>query len=142
MYTLIFTGTQLPLEGHLFPSYKVGHLKRIYLLFIFITALQAGTSVQFTMGSLRFFKDLIHPATLGPGINSSSNRNEYPGYILRGKGDQCIRLTTLAPSYADYLEILGFSPSWSLKGLSGPVMEELNVYLHLFLILTCRLQFE
>jgi hypothetical protein len=35
MYTLIFTGTQLPLEGQLFPFYKVGHLKRIYLLFIF-----------------------------------------------------------------------------------------------------------
>jgi len=94
------------------------------------------------MGSLRFFIDLIHPATLGPGINSSSNRNEYPGYILRGKGGWCIRLTTLAPSCANYQEILGASTSWSPKVLSRPVMEELYVYLYLFFISTGRPQFE
>jgi hypothetical protein len=94
------------------------------------------------MGLLRFFIDLIHPATLGPGINSSSNRNEYPGYIPRGIGSRCIRLSTLAPSCADYLEILGASTFWSPKGLSRPVMEELYVYLYLFFISTGRPQFE
>jgi hypothetical protein len=43
----------------------------------------------------------------GPGINSSSNRNEYQDY-LGGGGDsgQCIGLITLSSSCADCLEIL------------------------------------
>jgi hypothetical protein len=107
-----------------------------------MTTLQAGTLVQFTVGSLSFFIDLILPAPLGPWNNSTSNRNEYPGYILRVEGGQCIRLRALAPLCADYLEILGSSTSWSLKGLSRPVMEELYVYLYLFLISRGRPQFE
>ena len=36
----------------------------------------------------------------GPGVGSASNRNEYQEYFLRGKGGQCVRLTTLPPSCA------------------------------------------
>src|SRR5215475_112494 len=40
----------------------------------------------------------------GPGVDSASNRNEYQGYFLGGKGGQCIGLT-LPPSCAVCLEI-------------------------------------
>jgi hypothetical protein len=43
----------------------------------------------------------------GPWVDSASNRNEYQGSCLGGKGGQCIRLTTLPPTCADCLEILG-----------------------------------
>jgi hypothetical protein len=45
----------------------------------------------------------------GPGVDRSSNRNEYQKYFL-GKGGRCIRLTTLSPSCADCLEILEPQP--------------------------------
>ena len=57
----------------------------------------------------------------GPGVELPSNRNEYQRYLLGGEGDQCIGLTTLSPLYADFLEILGASKSWSLKRMSTPV---------------------
>jgi hypothetical protein len=78
------------------------------------------------MESMGVFIDLILQATVGPGINSTSNRNEYLGYILRGKGGRCIGLTTLAPACADCLEILEAPTSWSL---SRPVMEQFYVIL-------------
>jgi len=34
----------------------------------------------------------------GPGVDSTSTRNEYQEYFLGGKGDHCIGLTTLPPS--------------------------------------------
>jgi hypothetical protein len=37
---------------------------------------------------LEFFTDIILPATLGPGVESAANRNEYQEYFLGGKGDQ------------------------------------------------------
>ena len=40
----------------------------------------------------------------GPDIDSSSNRNEYQGYLLEGKGGRCLWLTTLPFSRADCLE--------------------------------------
>ena len=58
----------------------------------------------------------------GPMFDSFCNRNEYQGYLLGGKGGWCISLTTLPPSYAICLEILGDSTSWNAKGLSRPVM--------------------
>ena len=41
------------------------------------------------------------------------NRNEWQGYLLGGKGGQCVRLISLPPSCADCLEILEASNSWS-----------------------------
>jgi hypothetical protein len=41
---------------------------------------------------------------------------------LGGKGAWCMGLTTLPPSYASCLEILGTSISWSPKDLSRVVM--------------------
>ena len=34
------------------------------------------------MVSLEFFIDLVLLATLCPGVNSASNRNEYQGYLM------------------------------------------------------------
>ena len=56
-----------------------------------------------------------------PGIDSASNRNEYQGYLLAVKGGRWVGLTTLPPSYAECLEILGMSTSWNPKGFSRPV---------------------
>jgi hypothetical protein len=39
----------------------------------------------------------------------------------RGGSGQCVGLTTLSPSCADCLKILGISTHWSPKGLSRPV---------------------
>jgi len=36
----------------------------------------------------------------GPGVDSSSNRNEYQQYFLGVKSGRCVRLTTLPPSCA------------------------------------------
>jgi len=51
-------------------------------------------------------------------VNTSStcNRNEYQGYLLRGKGGRCIGLTTLPYSCVDCIVILGAWTSWSAWG--------------------------
>jgi hypothetical protein len=53
----------------------------------------------------------------GRGVDSASNRNEYQGYFLGGKGGRCVGLTSLPPSCADCLE----SGSPNLLETSGPV---------------------
>jgi hypothetical protein len=58
---------------------------------------------------------------MGTGVDSASNRNGYKGYLLGGKDGWCLGLTTLPPSCADCVEILGASTSWDPKGLSRPV---------------------
>jgi hypothetical protein len=57
----------------------------------------------------------------GPGVDSASNRNEYLEYFLFGKGDRCVRLTTLPPSCAVVTKS-GTLTSWNPLGLSRPVM--------------------
>jgi hypothetical protein len=54
------------------------------------------------MGSLGFFIDLILLAAQWP-----PNSNEYQKYFLAHKGIWCVGLTTLPPSCAECLEILG-----------------------------------
>jgi hypothetical protein len=56
-----------------------------------------------------------------PGVDSASDKNEYQRSLLGCKGGRCLGLTTLPPSCADCLKILGASTSWSHKGLFGPV---------------------
>ena len=63
----------------------------------------------------------------GPGVDSASNRNEYHKYFLGDKGSQCVGLTTLPPSFADYLEI------WEPLNLlepSGPVQACNGIAVH------------
>jgi len=50
------------------------------------------------------------------------NRDEYQECFLVGKGGRYVGLTTLPPSCAECLEILGGSTSWGSKGLSRPVV--------------------
>jgi len=48
--------------------------------------------------SLEFFIDIkSFQSHYGPGIDSASNKNEYQEHFLGGKGDRCLRLTTLPP---------------------------------------------
>ena len=82
------------------------------------TALQAGRSrVRFPMVSLEFFFD-IFPAALWPGVDSASNK-WVPGIFPGGKGDRCVRLTTLPPSCADCLEIWEPQTSGTLRARPG-----------------------
>jgi hypothetical protein len=54
-----------------------------------------------------------------PGVDSACKRNVYRGYLLEGKGGRCVGLTTLPPSCADYLEILGAYNSWGPRAYPG-----------------------
>jgi hypothetical protein len=47
----------------------------------------------------------------GPEVNPASNRNEYQGISLGGKGGRGLGMTNLPPSCADYTQILGASTS-------------------------------
>jgi hypothetical protein len=58
------------------------------------------------MASLGFFIDIILPTAYGPGIDSSSNRNEYQEYLLGVKAAGFLGLTNLPLSRTDGPEIL------------------------------------
>jgi hypothetical protein len=55
-----------------------------------------------------------------PEVDSASNKNEYQGYLLAGKGGLCIGLKTLPHSCADCLQILAGSTSHSSQACPGP----------------------
>ena len=55
----------------------------------------------------------------GPGVDSTSSRNEYQEYVL---ATLSVWLTTLPPSCAEWLEILGASNCCISKALSRPVI--------------------
>ena len=59
---------------------------------------------RFPVKSLRFFQPYYDP-----GIESASNRNKYPEYLLGGKGVRCLGMINLSPSCADRVEILCLS---------------------------------
>ena len=70
------------------------------------TVLQAWRSqVWLLMVSLEFFIDIILPSALWPRGWHGLQQKWIPGIFLGGKGSQCVRLTTLPPSYANRLEI-------------------------------------
>jgi hypothetical protein len=52
-------------------------------------------------------------------VDSASNRNEYYGYLLGGKGGWCIGLTTLPPSCDDHLEIWEPQPPGTVRACPG-----------------------
>jgi hypothetical protein len=70
------------------------------------------------MMSLEFFIDIISQPHYGPGIDSTSNRNEYQEYFLGGKGGRCVELTNLPNSWTDCLAKSG---SFKLLETSVPV---------------------
>jgi hypothetical protein len=77
-------------------------------------SLQAGRSrVPFPMRSLEYFIDVIFPAAHDPGVDSVSNRNEYPRYVQGGKSVWYVGVTTLPHSCDCCLENLGASTSGS-----------------------------
>jgi hypothetical protein len=70
------------------------------------------------------------------GVDSASNRNEYQEYFLGGKGGWCVGLTTLPPSCADCLEILGASKSWNQSGpIQGSFVWVWRVCVYLYVVI-------
>jgi len=69
------------------------------------------------MDSLGFFIDVILRLHCAPGFNSAININGCQKNFGGSKGGRCIGLTILPSSWADCLEILEASTSWSLKGM-------------------------
>jgi hypothetical protein len=53
-------------------------------------------------------------------VDSTSNRNEYQGYLVEGKDGWCVGLTNLPSSCNDYLESLGASYSWNPDAIALP----------------------
>ena len=49
----------------------------------------------------------------------ASNRNEYQGYFLGGKGGRYVGLTTLPPAFADCVEIWEPQPPGTLRACPG-----------------------
>ena len=91
-------------------------------------AVSWGTVLQAWRSRVRFpMVSLTQPfrSHYDPGVESTSNRNKYRIYFLRGKGDRSIGLTTLPPLCADCNEI------WEhrAQGLSRPVQGLLYLYL-------------
>jgi hypothetical protein len=64
----------------------------------------------------------FHPH-YGPGVDSTSNRNEHQEYFLGGKGDWCIGLTTLPPSCADCFETWETQPPGTLRACPGVALD-------------------
>ena len=67
-------------------------------------------------------------AAIWPWVESASNRNEYQQYFGEGKGGRCAGLTTLPPSYSDFLGLQRTSTSCNTQVLSGTVQGLLYVH--------------
>ena len=65
--------------------------------------------------SLEFFIDII----LGTGVESASNRNKYQEYFLGCKGGQCVGLTALLPSCADFHKMWEPQPPTAPRACPG-----------------------
>ena len=61
-------------------------------------------------------------------FESAFNINEYQEYIPCRKGGRCVGLTTLPPSCADYLEILGTSNTCNPSGFSRSIQGLLFIF--------------
>jgi hypothetical protein len=69
----------------------------------------------------------LNPSGRSMALGSTQPLTEwsYQEPFLGGKSGRCVWLTTIPPSSADCLEILGTWTSWSPKGVSRPVMGQL-----------------
>ena len=65
----------------------------------------------------------------GPGVDSTSNRNEYQEYFLGVKSRRCVRLTTYHHP-VPLSRNLGTLTSWNPLGLSRPVMGLLYLFIY------------
>jgi hypothetical protein len=82
-------------------------------------------------GVIGFFIDIkSFRSHYGPGVDSSSNRNEYQEYFLGVKSGRCVRLTTYHHP-VPLSRNLGTLTSWNPPGLSRPVMGLLYLYLYI-----------
>jgi len=106
--TLYWRCSHEVIEWFLFP-YAVLHIGR--------------SQVRSQLVSLKFFIDIkSFRSHYGPGVNSASNRNEYQEHFLGDKDGQCVRLTTLPPSFAVVMKSghLNFlEPSGTLQACNG-----------------------
>ena len=73
----------------------------------------AGLIPDGVIGIFRWLNPSGRTMALGSTLTEVNSR-----VICWGKGGRCVGLTTLPPSCADCLEILGASTSWRPKGLS------------------------
>jgi hypothetical protein len=80
-------------------------------------------------GAIGIFRWQSFRALLWSWGRLSLEQKRVPGISPGGKDGRCVGLTTLPPSCADCLKILGASTCWSPRGLSGPVEGELYLYL-------------
>ena len=79
----------------------------------------------------------------GPWGDSAPNRNEYQEYFLGGKGDRCLRLTTLPPPCAvvkksgnlNFLEPSG--PLQACDGTALPFYQYIYIYIYAQKLLAC-----
>jgi len=79
------------------------------------------------MVSLEFFIDINFLLQYAPGVDTASNRNDYQEYFLgcgggEGKGRQCVDLTALPTSCADFHEIGSLNllePSGNFQAYTG-----------------------
>ena len=69
-----------------------------------------------------------------PEVDQTSNRNNYQGYFLVGKGGRCLGLTTLPPSYADCFYIWESQTPGTLKACPGLYKKCFMFYLYLYLL--------
>jgi hypothetical protein len=81
----------------------------------------AGRSqALFPMVSLELCIEIILPATLWRWGRLSGYQKWVPGiFFLGGKGGRCLWLTTLPPSYANYLEVCEPLPPGTLRVCAG-----------------------
>ena len=78
--------------------------------------------VRFQMLSLEFFIDIkSFRSHYGPGVDSTSNRNEYQEYFLGVKTGRCVRLTSLPTSWA-IVTYFGNLNSLEPSGNLGPAI--------------------
>jgi hypothetical protein len=83
------------------------------------TATSRQVAGSISMVSLEFFIDIILPFALCPWSWLNPNRNENQEYFLEGKGCRCVGMTTLPPSYAEYLEIWESQTPETLRACPG-----------------------
>jgi hypothetical protein len=74
-------------------------------LYIWLKHCATCWKVRIPIASLEFFIDIILLATLWPGVNSASNRNEYKKCVLGVKSGRCVGMKPLQLSCAHFLDV-------------------------------------